>query len=173
MTTTPIQPPRQKKPLRWHTGLNPLKHHIRESVTVEFDTVREARLRAGDLILACLDDERLLNFSLSHWPVLNRSVQDESLNVGYQMLWHFECDMGLEANGPHKTDAFYADIQFEMLKQAGHYLRQGQALPPDLLMMYKREEPSRKHLPLYYESYVHQVFKGVLRWVHYFKSKTL
>ncbi len=169
MTTSTPKPPIPSR--RWHTGLNPLNHTVRDCVDVNFDTVVDARRRAGDLLLACLDDERLINFSLSYWPVLSGNRQEASLNVGYQMLWHFECDMGLEGKGPHKTDAFYADIQFEMLKQAGHYLRKGQELPPDLLMMYQCEEPAKKHRPAYYQPFIERFIEAVLTYVARFRSK--
>jgi hypothetical protein len=162
MTTSAPKPPTPESPKRWHTGLNPLKHHVRNCVEVTFEDLQQARQRAGTLVLACLDDERLINFSLSYWPTLSQNRQDASLNVAYQMLWHFECDMGLEGQGPHKTDAFYADIQFELLKQAGQYLQAGQALPADLLMMYQCQEPAKKHRPAYYEPYIERCFGGLL-----------
>ena len=171
MTTSTPKPPTTAPVERWHTGLNPLTHRVRDCVEVTFDTIIQARCRAGDLLLACLDDERLINFSLSYWPMLSQNRQDASLNVGYQMLWHFECDMGLENKGPHKTDAFYADIQFEMLKQAGHYLQQGQGLPPDLLMMYQCEEPSKKHRPAYYQPFIERFIDGLVAYLARFRRK--
>jgi hypothetical protein len=146
----PFAPTPHATTTRWSTQCNPLQHPIRQQSDVVFATVTEARRRAGSLISACLDDERLLNFSLSHWPILESGACESSLNVAYQMLWHFECDVGLSAQGPHKTEDFYADLQFEMLKQVADYLSIGENLPEDLLMMYKSKEPAQTFRPIYY-----------------------
>ncbi len=151
-------------PPRWNTSLNPLQHPVRRSAQVYFKTVREARKRASDLLYACLDDERMINFSLSYWPAVHQkhTTTDASLNVAYQMLWHFECDMGLQNDGLHKTEAFYTDLQFEMLKQVAYYLGQGQELPPDLLMMYKVEEPTSQFKPVYYLPFSQRFYESLL-----------
>jgi len=125
-------------------------HAVRNCLEIDYSSTRTARQRAGELLNACLDDERQVNFSLSYWPVLGSGRKDASLEVGYQMLWHFECDAGMDNDGPHKTDAFYTDIQFEMLKHAADALLVGDELPIDLLTMYQRYEPTKDHRPRYY-----------------------
>jgi hypothetical protein len=158
---------------RWNTSLNPLQHPVRRCTQVYFKSIRDARKRAGDLLYACLDDERLINFSLSYWPEVNQkqSPPDASLNVAYQMLWHFECDMGLNNDGLSKTEAFYTDLQFEMLKQVAYYLSQGRELPPDLLMMYKIEEPTPQFKPVYYNPFIQRVSDTFLFYSELFYSK--
>jgi hypothetical protein len=135
---------------RWHTALQPEVHPVRTLTQIVFPTRLEARQRAARLILACLDDERQLNFAFTYWPLLSEHRQDTSLNVAYQMLWHFECDAGVQETGPHKTEAFYADIQFELLKEVARFLEVGEALPWEMLEVYQRYEPAQQFRPTYY-----------------------
>jgi hypothetical protein len=140
-------------PHRWHTALQPEVHPVRNSTDILYDTRMDARQRAGRLIVACLDDERQLNFAFTYWPMLTEHRQDTSLNVAYQMLWHFECDAGIEETGPHKIIPFYADIQFELLKEVASFLEQGDPLPWEMLEVYQRYEPAQRFRPRYYDSW--------------------
>jgi hypothetical protein len=135
---------------RWHTALRPEAHPIRGITRIVYPTRLEARQRAAELILACLDDERQLNFAFSYWPLLSEHRHDASLNVAYHMLWHFECDAGLHSNGPHKTEAFYADVQFELLKEMARFLETGASLPWEMLEVYQRVEAQERFQPDYY-----------------------
>lgn len=146
----PPIPPEHGVAPRWNTGLMPVQHPVRATQQVFYTTRHEARQRAAALIMACLDDERQLNFSFSYWPQLTEHRQDSSLNVAYHMLWHFECDAGLHHNGPHTTEAYYADIQFELLKEVARLLATGHSLPWEMLEVYQRVEAENRFSPHFY-----------------------
>jgi hypothetical protein len=135
---------------RWHIGRAAGDHPCRRHQQVTFDTVTEAWQRAGELMHACLDDERQLNVAFTYWPVLSDQRSDDSLNVAYQMLWHYECDAGLHEDGPHKTLPYYADIQFQLLHEAALHLSRGEALPWEMREVYRYHEPARAFRPRYY-----------------------
>jgi hypothetical protein len=120
---------------------------------IEYPTVEEARKRAGQLMNRLFWDETAANEALTYWPTLKKGVlADESLQVAYQLVWHFDCDDGLEGTGIRQKEPFYADIQLELLKQCAGYLQQGLPLPQDLITCYTYYEPTKKWQPIYFKN---------------------
>ncbi len=129
--------------------LPPAKTHPK----IEYPSVIEARKRAGELMHRLFWDETTANEALTYWPTLKKGVlPDTSLQVAYQLVWHFDCDEGMANDGLRYTEPFYADIQLELLKQCTSYLQQGLPLPQDLITCYTYYEPPKQWQPLYFKT---------------------
>ncbi len=118
---------------------------------IEYDCVVAARKRAGALMHQLLWDETTANEALTYWPTLQKGLlPDDSLQVAYQLVWHFECDEGMAKQGLRYTELFYMDIQLELLKQCAGYLLMGHPLPQDIITCYTYYEPPTKWQPRYF-----------------------
>ena len=127
----------------------PVKMHPQ----IEYTTIIEARKRAGNLMHALFWDETTANEALTYWPTLKKGLlADESLQVAYQLVWHFDCDEGMNNDGIRHTEPFYADVQLELLKQCAAYLQQGLPLPQDLITCYTYYEPIKQWQPVYFKN---------------------
>ncbi|MGE0201842.1 MAG: hypothetical protein AB7P76_12870 [Candidatus Melainabacteria bacterium] len=100
------------------------------------------RCQVGSLLMAVLDEETTALSALTHWPGIQ--TEDPSVQVAYQMLWHFEAD-----EEEQQQQEFYMDAQWELLFQTARYLLQGDALPGHLLAAYR--EGIREHQTTYYQ----------------------
>ena len=71
---------------------------------IEYPSVIEARKRAGELMHRLFWDETTANEALTYWPTLKKGVlPDTSLQVAYQLVWHFDCDYLLFKNYTFST----------------------------------------------------------------------
>ncbi len=119
---------------------------------IEYNCVVAARKRAGALMHQLLWDETTANEALTYWPTLQKGLlPDDSLQVAYQLVWHFECDEGMAGQGPRYTELFYMDIQLELLKQCAGYLLAGHPLPQDIITCYTYYEPPNRWQPQYFK----------------------
>lgn len=119
-----------------------------------FGSVLMARQRAALLLRHVLDTPEEANVALTYWPqLLPHLGQDASLDVAYQMLWHFECDTGNNREGLRYSEPFYVDMQLELLKQASTYLARGEALPYDILSNYQLDKSHPSQPPRYWQGY--------------------
>lgn len=89
------------------------------------------RKQAGALIDGVLDNSLSARAALNSWPM--EGNQDPSVQCAYTILWFFESDQ----EERHQQELYYADLQVKLLMEVCTQLKQGLALPPNLLHEYK------------------------------------
>jgi hypothetical protein len=96
-------------------------------------TLQTLRKEAGLLIEQVVDETTDCRWALVHWPVpVGQRCLDESLNVAYQALWHFYSD-----DATLSQEAFYLDVQLQLLRRMAYHLQRNEELPLELLMGYR------------------------------------
>ena len=93
---------------------------------------RTPRQKAAELIEAVLDELLTPRQAINRWPSV--SHVDESLDVAYQALLHFESD-----ERQQQEEVFYIDVQLALLAQIVHHFKLDQPLPQHILWEYQRD----------------------------------
>jgi hypothetical protein len=102
------------------------------------DTGRLARRqRAAQLLEAVIEERVEPRIAINRWP--EPIIEpDASVNCAYQALWHFEAD-----EEKQKTELFYMDAQWELLRQMSHCLKKGEDIPHHILALYSPQNQVR------------------------------